>query len=257
MKKVAFELSYDGTRYAGFQRQPNHITIQSELERALSGIAKEPITIYGSGRTDAGVHALGQVVHFSTNLNIPREKWPLAIKNFLPEDIIVRRAFEVSEDFHARFDAIGKWYRYQIDQGPVPNVFTRRYSYHYPYSFDIELVKQAIPILTGTHDYSAFCASGTSVGDKVRTVYKIEVTVEGDLFKFDFHGSGFLYNMVRILTGTLLEVGNGKIPVEAIPQILTSKDRNQAGVTAPAHGLTLMKVDYPIDKLNQQGIERK
>ncbi len=247
---MALEVSYDGTNYAGFQRQPNHITIQSELERALTELSKEQITIHGSGRTDAGVHALGQVIHFSTNLNIPVEKWPLAIRNFLPEDIIVRRAFRVADDFHARYDAIGKVYRYQIDCGTVPNVFHRRYSYHYPYSLNTDLIQAAILHLIGTHDFSAFCASGTTIEDKVRTLYEITLTDDGDLLKIDFHGNGFLYNMVRILIGTLLRVGGGRIAVSDIPEIIASKDRHRAGVTAPAHGLTLLKVEYPTDKLH-------
>lgn len=249
MHKVAFEVSYDGTNYAGFQRQPNHITIQSELERALEELTKEPITIYGSGRTDAGVHALGQVMHFSTNLSIPIEKWPLAIRNYLPDDIVVRRTFSVADDFHARYDAIAKVYRYQIDCGAVPNVFYRRYSYHYPHHLDIEQIRAALPVLSGTHDYSAFCSTGTSIENKVRTIYKIGLKEDGDLLQLDFHGNGFLYNMVRILVGTLLQVGGGRIAITDIPEIIASKDRHRAGVTAPAHGLTLLKVHYPIDKL--------
>lgn len=252
MRKVAFEVSYDGTIYAGFQRQLNDRTIQGELERALTELAKEPITIHGSGRTDAGVHALGQVIHFTTKLHIPVDKWPLAIKNYLPEDIIVRGAFDVADDFHARYDAVGKEYRYQIDRSQIPNVFYRRYAYHYPHPLDIERIQAAIPQLTGTHDFSAFCASGTSVEDKVRTIYNIRLTEDVDLLKLDFHGNGFLYNMVRILVGTLLRVGNGRITVEDIPKILDSKDRNQAGVTAPAHGLTLLKVDYPPGKIKYE-----
>jgi tRNA pseudouridine38-40 synthase len=246
LQKIAFIVSYDGTNYYGFQRQSELPTIQSELERALSEIAQEPIAVVGSGRTDAGVHAYGQVVHFQTRLKIPAEKWPLAIKNYLPEDIVVRAAYQVKSQFHARYDAVGKIYQYRIDRGLVPNVFQRRYAYHVPYPIDLNLIGQAIPYLEGTHDFTAFCASGSAVENHVRTIYRIGMREEEEQLLFTFHGNGFLYNMVRIMVGTLIAVGNGKIPAEEIPRILASKDRNLAGPTAPAHGLTLMKVEYPM-----------
>ncbi len=249
MKKIAFEVSYDGTDYAGFQRQPNHITVQSELERALSELCNEPITIHGSGRTDAGVHALGQVIHFSTSLDIAIEKWPLAIKRYLPRNIVVKQAFAVSDEFHARYDAISKTYQYRIDRGGVPNVLWQRYAYHYPYTVDITPIQQAIPYLIGTHDFSTFCASGSDKEDKVRTIYEITLKEEGDLLLLQFYGNGFLYKMVRILVATILQVGAGKIAAESIPEIIQSKDRHRARLTAPAHGLTLLKVDYPPNKL--------
>lgn len=245
MKKVALEVSYDGTNYAGFQRQNHQSSIQGELERALSQIAKVPVTVVGAGRTDAGVHALGQVVHFTTELNIPIEKWPLALKSFLPEDIIVRRAFAVGDDFHARYDAIGKRYRYQIDRGAVPHIFHRRFSYHYPYPLDLKKMRDAASHFVGTHDFSAFCASGSSVEDKVRTIYGITIEEDDVLLKIDLHGNGFLYNMVRIIVGTLLEVGIGKKEPAEIAEIIASKDRKRAGITVPPQGLILLKVEYP------------
>lgn len=249
MKKIAFEISYDGTDYAGFQRQPKGKTIQGELEQALSTLCNESVAIHGSGRTDAGVHALGQVIHFSTRLQIEMEKWPLAIRKFLPKDIIVKRAFAVDEDFHARYDAIAKTYQYRIDRGTVPNILWQRYSYHYPYTVDVALIRRAIPYLVGTHDFSTFCASGSDKEDKVRTIYDITVEEEGDLLLLQFYGNGFLYKMVRILVATLLQVGAGKLPADSIPDIIESKDRHLARLTAPAHGLILMKVDYPPEKL--------
>lgn len=249
MKKIALEVSYDGTNYAGFQRQNNHPSIQGELEKALSQMSKVPVTVVGAGRTDAGVHALGQVVHFTTVLNIPIEKWPLALKNFLPEDIIVRRAYAVEDDFHARYDAVGKRYRYQIDLGPVPHIFHRRFSYHYPYKLDVQKMREAARYFIGTYDFSAFCASGSSVEDKVRTIYDVTIEEEETLLKIDLHGNGFLYNMVRIIVGTLLEVGIGKKEASEIPDIIASKERKRAGITVPAKGLILIKVEYPTHKL--------
>lgn len=245
MPRIAFVVSYDGTNYAGFQIQPQLPTIQGELERALSTISQSSVNIVGSGRTDAGVHAFGQVIHFDTSLTIPLDRWPFAIKNFLPEDIVVRQAYEVPDRFHARYDAIGKVYRYELDRGKVPNVFYRRYRFHYPHPLNMNEIRKAIPHLMGTHDFSAFSASGSSVEDRIRTIYDIQLEEREERLTFTFYGNGFLYNMVRILVGTLLEVGNGKIPADRIPEIVESRDRKQAGVTVPPQGLTLMRVEYP------------
>lgn len=242
--KIAMEVSYDGSNYSGFQRQQNARAIQNELEHALTQLTGESITVHGSGRTDAGVHALGQIVHFKTTCPIPINKWALALKNYLPEDIIIRRAVTVADDFHVRYDAIGKYYRYTIDRGTVPNVFQRHFSYHYSHPLDIVRIHHAIPQLIGTHDFSAFCASRTSIENKVRTVHAIDIIEMGDMLHLDFRGNGFLYHMVRILVGTLIRVGNGRLEPQQLTDILVSKDRHRAGPTAPAHGLTLMEVLY-------------
>jgi len=245
MKRYKCIVAYDGTRYAGYQVQPNKITVQSEIEAALTKLHKDaPVKITASGRTDAGVHAKGQVIHFDSSLNIPLSKWELALNSSLQDDIVIMSVEEVEESFHARFDAAGKEYRYFVNRLGKRDPFKRNYAYQYPYSLNISEMKKAAASLIGTHDFTSFCSAKTEVDDKVRKISEIELCEEGDQLIFRFVGNGFLYNMVRILVGTLLEVGSGARTAESMLEILDMKDRSAAGKTAPAHGLYLWKVFY-------------
>jgi tRNA pseudouridine38-40 synthase len=243
--RVKCIVSYDGTHFSGYQVQPNKRTVQGEIEEALLKLHKgQPTKVHASGRTDAGVHALGQVFHFDTSLTIPEEKWPYALNSLLPDDVVIVEASYVNPDFHSRFNATAKEYRFRINQQKMKDVFTRNYSFHYPYKLDLSAIRQACNHLCGTHDFTSFCVAKTEVDDKVRTIYSIEI-IEDDLeITFSFIGSGFLYNMVRILVGTLLDVGQGYTDPDSIPVILEGRDRNLSGKTVPGHGLYLWKVHY-------------
>ncbi|MGZ4030694.1 MAG: tRNA pseudouridine(38-40) synthase TruA [Tumebacillaceae bacterium] len=248
MRNIKLTIAYDGTDFHGFQRQPELRTVQGTLEETLQVVLKQPVSIIGSGRTDAGVHAKGQVVNFHTASGIPIEKWPIVLNTRLPNDLVVQTAVEVPEDFHARFYAQGKVYRYLIDRSPYPDVFTRHFSYHFPYPICVEPMVEAARHLEGRHDFTSFCAANTPVEDKVRRLHAVTLTEQGHLLTIECRGEGFLYNMVRIIAGTLLDVGRGKIAPDEIPDILKACDRTRAGVTAPPHGLTMWEVLYNSDK---------
>jgi tRNA pseudouridine38-40 synthase len=239
-------ISYDGHLFYGYQVQPGQRTVQDELEKALQTLhkAKERIPVVSSGRTDSGVHAVGQTIHFDSPLSIPEAKWPYALNALLPDDISVRKAEAVNDQFHARFSAKRKEYRYMIYRGRHPDVFKRYYAYHVPYDLDMEKVKEASRYLVGTHDFTSFCATKTEVKDKVRTVHELEWSDTGDGLQMRIVGSGFLYNMVRIIAGTLLDVGTGKFSPGDIEKMILAKNRDAAGRTAPAHGLYLWRVIY-------------
>lgn len=245
MKRMKCIVSYDGTGFAGYQVQPGKRTVQSVIEEALRKLHKgSQVKITASGRTDAGVHAKGQVFHFDTPLEIPVEKWNIALNALLPADVAVTRTEWTSNTFHARFDASGKEYRYFIQRKAMRDPFQRSYAALYPYTLDITAINKAIPHLIGEYDFTSFCSAKTEVEDKVRKIYSIDLMEDGDLLIFSFKGNGFLYNMVRILTGTLLAVGNGQIQADIIPDILAAKDRTKAGKTAPPQGLYLWEVFY-------------
>ncbi len=247
IKRYKCILAYDGTGFAGYQVQPGKRTVQVEVEQALSKIHKgENIRIAASGRTDAGVHARGQVIHFDSDLQIPAERWKKALNAMLPEDISIVDVAPVDSNFHARFDSVRKEYRYRISLSEERDPFLRHYAYHYPFPLDLDAMKEAAHYLVGTHDFTSFCSAKTEVIDKVRTVEEIIFTTTDDEMVIQFIGNGFLYNMVRIMTGTLLEVGSGRRAPAEIENILAAKDRVQAGKTAPGHGLYLWKVDYAI-----------
>lgn len=238
-------ISYDGSGFSGYQVQPNKRTVQSVLEAVLTKMHKgETVRVSGSGRTDAGVHAKGQVIHFDSPLIIPEDKWEKAMNSLLPEDISVLSVVSVDESFHARFHAVGKEYRYVLHLSSKRNPFQRKFAYQYPYRLNIQAMEQASKFFLGTHDFTSFCAAKTEVEDKVRTIESIDFTREDELLTIRFVGNGFLYNMVRILVGTLLEVGSGERSPEDIPIILAYKDRRVSGKTAPAHGLYLWEVFY-------------
>ncbi|MDR7080621.1 tRNA pseudouridine38-40 synthase [Neobacillus niacini] len=245
MNRYKCIISYDGSGFSGYQVQPHKRTVQSQFEAVLAKMHKgSPIKISASGRTDAGVHAKGQVIHFDSPLLLPQEKWEVALNSMLPDDISVQSVEKTDSAFHARFDASGKEYRYFLYQAPKRDPFQRHYAYHYPYPLSIEAMNEACQYLLGTHDFSSFCSARTDVEDKVRTIETIEISQEEELVSFRFVGNGFLYNMVRILVGTLIEVGSGKRKPEEIEEILAKRDRIYAGKTAPGQGLYLWKVHY-------------
>lgn len=239
-------IRYDGVHFSGYQVQPNKRTVQAEIEKVLFKMHKnKPVRITASGRTDQGVHAVGQVIHFDTDLSIPIASWKRALNTMLPDDIYVNYVEEVSDQFHARFDVKEKEYRYFLHHGSDKDIFRRNYEYHSNKRLDVENMNKAAEQFVGTHDFTAFCAANSNVkGDKIRTVTHTAFIEDGDKLIFSIKGTGFLYNMVRIIVGTLVEVGLHKRSAEEIGEILTSKDRSKAGKTMPPQGLYLWKVVY-------------
>ncbi len=245
MRNIKGILAYDGTRYNGWQRQKtNGNTIQEKIEQMFSKFLGEEIEIHGAGRTDAGVHARGQVFHFRTNSELTVEQILKSANEYLPKDIAILELKVASERFHSRLNARGKWYRYCINDSGIRDVFHQKYEWELEERLDVEPMKAAAEYLCGTHDFLSFCALKKVKKSTVRTIYKIEIFRKNGKIYLDFYGDGFLYNMVRILTGTLVEVGLGRKEPEQIPVILEGKNRELAGAKAPAQGLTLMKVEY-------------
>lgn len=246
MRRVRLLVEYDGTAYSGWQRQENAVSVQQKLEEALKRLTGEKeLFVVGASRTDAGVHALGQNVHFDTACRIPADKFSFALNTILPDDIRVRASMRVSEDFHARFSAQGKEYRYLFYNSPHASAIYRNLSAHVIYPLNAEVMNEEAQDAVGTHDFAPFAASGSVVKDTVRTIDRVNVTRGGEMLEMRVHGNGFLYNMVRILAGTLIGVGSGKLERGAIRKALQSGSRLDLGVTAPACGLTLIRVDYP------------
>lgn len=251
MKRLKAIVSYDGTQFSGYQVQVNTRTVQGELEKALKKIHKAPtFKVISSGRTDAGVHGINQPIHFDTTLSIPEERWPMAMNSLLPDDIIVKSVEEVDRDFHARYDTVGKEYRYIVKTSKMQDVFKRNYTYHLPVPLSLEKMKQGTVHLVGTHDFTSFSSPKTEVVDKVRTIFAIDIKNEGDEWVFTFIGSGFLYQMVRILVGTLLTIGKGELDPSEVPRIIEGKNRELASPTAPGSGLYLSQVFYDQNALN-------
>ncbi|TFD98433.1 tRNA pseudouridine(38-40) synthase TruA [Jeotgalibacillus salarius] len=243
--RIKCTVSYDGSQFYGYQVQPGQRSVQGELEQALQEVHKgEFVRITASGRTDAGVHAMEQVFHFDTALQIPVDKWPVILNQKIGRDVAVLSAERVSEAFHARFDVNTKEYRYIVDRSAIAMPFRRHYTVHYPHRMNIEAMREAAVHLEGEHDFTSFSSAKTEVVDRVRIIDFIKIEeLENELI-FRVRGNGFLYNMVRIIAGTLLEVGNGKYQPEEIVEMIEAKDRNAAGKTAPAHGLYLWEVNY-------------
>jgi len=254
MRKICLTVEYDGTNYCGYQMQSNVMTIQQEIESAIFRLCKEQVRTTAAGRTDAKVHALGQVVSFFTSSNIPPEKFAVALNTKLPVDIRIRKSFLVNDDFNPRFDAISKLYRYLIctkkTDAPGDCLLRNRAYIYNGQNLDIEQMKKACSILEGEHDFASFCSSGSAVKTTVRNVTRFEVSIlkdpffRNDFLNFEVEANGFLYNMVRILVSTVVEVGKGKIDLEKVENILLSADRTQAPPPMPPQGLYLMKVDY-------------
>lgn len=247
-RRIKLRVAYDGTAYQGFQRQPDRPTIQAELEAVLSRLAGHAVTVHAAGRTDAGVHAAGQTIHFDLTGSIPTDRIVTAANGLLPPDIVVYDAQEVAGDFHARYDAIAKTYRYSILEAPFPWPFIARYVYFHPQPLDLERMKDCFLYLRGKRDFAAFQSSGRPASSTVRTLQKIEIDVQqmswGRLINIAFTGDGFLYRMVRNIVGTLLEVATGRRPPSWVAEVLESRDRRRAGKTAPAAGLNLIDVKY-------------
>ena len=247
--RVRLTLEYDGTRYAGWQRQENALAVQQVVEEALSKLTGADVSVTGASRTDAKVHALGQVAHFDTESRIPPDKYAYALNTMLPPDIRAKASARAADDFHARFSAAGKRYRYWIYAFPHAGALNRLTHAHVIYPLDLSRMRSELPDLVGTRDFKAFAASGSAVKDTVRTVWCAEITQNGGEFELLVEGNGFLYNMVRIIAGTLISVGAGKLAPGAFRRALDTGDRLDLGVTAPAHGLTLMQVFYEGDRL--------
>ena len=243
-KRIGIVVAYDGTCYNGWQIQPNGVTIQGVLNETLSRLLGEKIEVMGASRTDAGVHALGNVAVFDTTTRIPGEKISYALNQFLPEDIRIQLSEEVEPDFHPRYCDSEKTYQYRILNRRFPVPTERLYTYFYHYPLDTGLMREASSFLIGRHDFASFCGSGAQVRSTVRTITALEVQREGDIITIQVSGTGFLYNMVRIIAGTLIEIGNGQYPPEEMQRILSLRSREAAGPTAPAHGLTLMGIRY-------------
>ena len=243
-KNYKLTIAYDGTRFFGWERQPDRETIQGKLESVLGKLCGEPVDVIGAGRTDAGVHARAMVASVRMNTDLKCEEIRDYMNRYLPDAIAVREVKEAGDRFHARYNALGKTYRYTCFDGDVKPVFDRRYVTMLDYSPDIEKMRAAAAILTGEHDFRSFCGNPRMKKSTVRVVDSITIERNRDRIHFTFHGTGFLQNMVRILVGTLLEVGRGYWEVEQVQAILDACDRKQAGPTAPPEGLCLMKVDY-------------
>lgn len=244
MKNYALIVEYDGCAFSGWQRQQNAPSVQQTLEDAIWQAMKERVNLIGAGRTDAGVHAQGQVCNFRSNTRIPADKLPFVLNRALPHTVQVQDAFEVPWGFHARYLAQGKHYRYIVRVTRFPSALWHHRAWQMPYRLDMEAMRRAAAALTGTHDFKAFCASGSEVKSTVRTLHRIEIKKEGSDIYFDFFGNGFLYNMVRILVGTLVHVGQGRISAGQVGEILRSTDRRLAGITAPPYGLYMVSVWY-------------
>lgn len=241
-------LSYDGTNYSGWQRQNNAITVQGELEKALAVILRTPISLTGVSRTDAGVHAARFTANFATFVPFDCQKLCRGLNALLPEDIRVSAAEPCSTDFSARFDAVRKTYLYHIDTSPAGNVFYRNFAWHHPMPLDVAKMQRAAKHFLGSHDFSAFMAQGGSAKTFTREIMESDITTNGDLVTYRITGNGFLYNMVRIITGTLVWVGRGKIDPDSIPELIAAKDRTRVGMTAPAKGLMLLGAEYEDEK---------
>ncbi len=243
-KRVRLTVAYDGTNYHGWQVQKNGVTIEGELNRCLSELLQEPIEVAGASRTDAGVHALGNVAVFDTESRMPAEKISYALNQRLPEDIRIQRSEEVPADWHPRRCISRKTYEYRIYRGEFPMPTKRLYSLFTYHPLDVELMRQAASFLVGEHDFKSFCQAGTQAETTTRTIYRLDVEEQGAELVIRVCGSGFLYNMVRIIAGTLMEVGQGKRAPAAMEDVLSAKNRGAAGATAPAHGLTLVKYEF-------------
>ena len=244
MRNIKLTIEYDGKDFNGWQKQPNRLNIQGTIEKAIESIVGHEVNLTASGRTDAGVHSLGQVANFKTTSNIPIEKFAIAINSRLKKSIVIKTAEEVDERFHSRLNCRQKTYRYIINNSKQGTAIYRNLEYHISNELDVDKMQQAANYFEGEHDFKAFRASGTSSKNSVRTIYKAEVKKIDDRIYIELTGSGFLYNMVRIISGTLVDVGMGKIQPEDIEIIIESQKRENAGKTLPAHGLYLVKVEY-------------
>ena len=244
MRRIKLTVAYDGTAYCGWQVQPNGVTVEEVLNHALSELTGEQIRVTGASRTHAGVHAEGNVAVFDTESSIPPERIAYAVNRGLPEDIVVVKSEEVSEGWHPRYQDSVKTYEYHILNREMPDPMRRFTAFHVSYPLDPDLMREAAEYLKGEHDFKSFCSIHTDVKDTVRTIYDLTVEKDGDMIILRISGNGFLYNMVRIIAGTLIRVGRGAWPPERIKDILEANDRQKAAATAPAGGLVLKNIRY-------------
>ncbi len=247
MRRLVLTIAYDGSRYGGYQVQKNAITIAEVVQDAIEIVFGERLGIIGCSRTDAGVHAEGFCLSFDTDNPIPKERLPIALNSKLPDDVVVIDCRETDDNFHPRYSAIGKRYCYKVYTSALPSPFLRNYAHHYPFNLDIELMRNAASSIVGTHDFKGFSNTGGKVESTIRTVTKCDINTHDDYVIFTVEGDGFLYNMVRIIVGTLIDIGSGMISIDVIDELLTNLDRKLAGRTAPAHGLYLNEVFYEQD----------
>ncbi len=245
MKRVMLTIAYEGTKYCGWQQQPNAITVEGILNQELTKLLGEEIQVIGASRTDSGVHAQGNVCVFDTDTRIPAEKLCYALNRSLPEDIVVQSSRQVPDRFHPRKTVCEKTYEYKIWNADFIQPFNRKYTHFVYRKLDTEKMQKAAEYLTGTHDFTSFCSIHATVPDHIRTIYEATVTREGSLVTIRLKGNGFLYNMVRIVAGTLIQVGTGERDIESVKKALDSLCREEAGPTAPAQGLTLVGIHYP------------
>ena len=244
MKRVKLIVAYDGTNYHGWQLQPNEISVEQVINETLSDLTGEEIKIIGASRTDAGVHAYGNVAVFDTDSRIPGEKFSYALNQRLPEDIRIMKSEEVAGNFHPRYCNCRKTYRYQIENSDFPLPTNRLYTHFVHQRLDMKAMRQAAAYLIGEHDFKSFCSTKTSVIDTVRCIYDIQIEESNGILQILIQGNGFLYNMVRIIAGTLIDIGLHRKEPSYIQHMLDAMDRQVAGPTAPARGLTLMKIEY-------------
>ena len=244
MRTILLNIEYDGTAYAGWQIQPNILAVQEVVESALTQVLGQEVRIHSSGRTDAGVHARSMMVHFQTESNIPLQAFREGANCFLPADVVIREAREMPEGFHARYSAKGKWYRYTIYINDVRSPLAARTSWHLRGSLDLDMMRKAAESLVGKHDFQAFRSSGCIAKTSVREIFQAAVVDDREFVYIDFRGSGFLRNMVRIMAGTLVEIGQGKRSAGDLEKLLRGEEGLSCGPTAPAHGLCLQAVWY-------------
>lgn len=242
--RILIRVSYDGTAYSGWQIQPNATTVEGTLRQAVCSLFGADIELIGASRTDAGVHAIGNVAVFDVDTRIPAPKIAYALNARLPDDIRVWQSIQVEDGWHPRHNDCVKTYEYSIYNDTFENPKKRLYSHFYYGNLDVDMMREAAAYFIGEHDFSAFCSAGSQVADKVRTIYSLDVIQDGREIVLRVKGNGFLYNMVRIITGTLIKAGTGDIRPQDIPGIIESRDRQLAGPTAPARGLTLVEIDY-------------
>jgi len=244
LARIRMTVEYDGSKYHGFQIQHNANAVQAELENGIKRLTGEKVSIISAGRTDSGVHALGQVIAFDTLSSIPGDKWQFALNSFLPADIQIIQSNECGPRFHPRFDALSKTYHYVLYRQNKGRIFYRNYALHNTDSLDLAAMQAACQLLEGRHNFKSFCASGSSVKTFERSVYRCNVVEEEPFLRLEIQADGFLYNMVRIIMGTLLEIGRGNYHPETIKDIIAAQDRTKAGPTVPPQGLYLMEVKY-------------
>ena len=244
MKRIKLTVAYDGTDYCGWQIQKNGVTVEEVLNRALSRLIGDRVTVIGASRTDAGVHAQGNVAVFDTDTRIPAERIAYAVNALLPEDVVVVSSGEVPAGWHPRKCVSVKTYEYRILNREFPDPVRRRDTYFVPFQLDLDRMRQAAEYLKGEHDFKSFCSAQTTVEDTVRTIYALDIRKEEDFITILVRGNGFLYNMVRIIAGTLAGVGRGYFEPRDVARMLEEKDRTKAGVTAPPQGLTLVGTEY-------------